>query len=131
MKSDVTKKYKRLYITFTVLSVLILVTPILVYTVIGFINGEIQQKLTLGLTVSAALLLTLVNVIFKYHIRSSIWIVTLGIYFCIENIMPLLLMVAIGTMLDEFILSPLSRTYKQKAGINAEIDKRILNKGED
>ena len=122
--SEVTRKYQRLYILFFSLSLLILTAPVVVYVIIGFVNGEVTEKLTLGATVAIACILTVINILCKFHIRSILWIVVLGIYFCIDNILPLLLMVAIGTILDEFILTPLYKKYKSKAAINKEIDKR-------
>lgn len=122
--SEVTRKYQRLYILFFSLSLLILTAPVVVYVIIGFVNGEVTEKLTLGATVVIACILTVINILCKFHIRSILWIVVLGIYFCIDNIMPLLLMVAIGTILDEFVLTPLYKKYKSKAAINKEIDKR-------
>ena len=123
-KSDITKKYQRLAILFHALSILVLVAPLAYYTIYGFINGEVTEKLTLGITFVIACILLVINVLFKYHIRSTIWILVLGIYFCIDSIMPLLLMVAIGTILDEFILTPLYKSYHNKCTINKEIDKR-------
>lgn len=125
-KSDITKKYQKLSHLFNFLSVFITVVPIVVYIVLGFINGEVQQKLTLGVTVTIAMLLTVVNVVFKYHMRSAIWVLVLGIYFCLKDIMPLLLLVAVSTILDEFILTPLHKSYKSKAKINKEIDRRMI-----
>ena len=123
-KSDITKKYQRLAILFHALSILVLVAPLAYYTIYGFINGETTEKLTLGITFVIACILLVINVLFKYHIRSTIWILVLGIYFCIDSIMPLLLMVAIGTILDEFVLTPLYKSYHNKCTINKEIDKR-------
>lgn len=92
--------------------------------VVGFIEGETVEKLTLGMTFIAAGILTVINVLFKYHIRSTIWILVLGIYFCLDSILPLICMIAVGTILDEFILTPLHKKYKNKAIINREIDRR-------
>ena len=124
MKSDITKKYQRLAILFQALSIIVLVAPLAYYTILGFINGETTEKLTLGITFVIAAILFIVNVLFKYHIRSTIWILVLGIYFCMDDILPLLFMVAIGTILDEFLLTPLHKSYKNKCTINREIDKR-------
>ena len=123
-KSDITKRYHRLSILFRILSFIVLVVPVVVYAVMGFINGEITEKLTLGITLIIAIILVALNILFKYHMRSTIWIVVLGIYFCIQDIMPLLLCVAIGTILDEFIFTPLYKSYGNKATINKEIDRR-------
>ena len=69
-------------------------------------------------------MLVAVNMVFKYRIRSTLWILVLGVYFCLDDILPLLFMVAVGTIVDEFILSPLARSYRHKMIINREIDKR-------
>lgn len=123
-KSDITKKYQRLSILFHAFSIIVLVAPLAYYTIVGFINGETTEKFTLGITFFTAVILLIINVLFKYHIRSTLWILVLGIYFCMDNILPLLFMVAIGTILDEFVLTPLYRSYKNKYTINKEIDKR-------
>lgn len=124
-KSDVTIKYRKLSALFFWLSLLVTVVPVLVYAVMGFCKGEVHEKVTLGITLIVAAILVVINIVFKYHIRSVLWILVLGIYFCIDKIMPLLLLVAVGTILDEFILTPLHKSFKSKAKINREIDKRI------
>lgn len=123
--SEVTKKYSRLSKLFAFLSIMLTAAPVVVYLIIAFYNGAVHEKITLGITFIIAALLTIINLILKFHIRSILWIVILGIYFCLDNIMPLLLIVAIGTILDEFIITPLHKSFKSKANINKEIDKRI------
>lgn len=124
-KSNITKKYTMLYRLFLSLSIILLVAPILVYAIIGFIEGDAKEKFTLGVTFVVATILVLINVIFKFHVRSVMWIIVLGIYFCIENMIPLLLIIAISTIIDEFVLTPLYKKYRAKAKINREIDKRM------
>ena len=123
--SDITKKYIHLYRLFQCLSLIILIVPLLVYGIKGFIEGAVGEKFTLGITITIAAILVALNILFKYRIRSTIWIVVLGIYVAVDNILPLLLCVAIGTIVDEFILTPLAKHYKSKASINKEIDKRM------
>lgn len=123
--SKETRKYKNLSILFLALSILVLVAPLAYYSVVGFIDGETTEKFTLGLTFVIAAILFVINILFKFHIRSTIWVLVLGIYFCLDNILPLIFMVAIGNILDEFLFTPLHKHYKSKASINKEIDKRI------
>ena len=122
--NKVTKKYKRLNIALRILSVILLLAPIIVFSIIGFIEGQVHEKLVLGCTLITALILILINAIFKYNIRSTLWICILGIYMCLDNIMPLLLIIAISTIIDEFIVTPLQKKYKNLYVINNEIDKR-------
>lgn len=123
-KSEITKKYQRLAVLFHALSIIVLVAPLAYYIILGFINGETTEKFALGITFVIAVILFIINILFKYHIRSTLWILVLGVYFCMDNILPLLFMVAIGTILDEFVLTPLYKSYKNKCTINREIDKR-------
>lgn len=123
--SKETRKYKNLSILFLALSILVLVAPLAYYSIVGFIEGETTEKFTLGLTFVIAAILFVINILFKFHIRSTIWVLVLGIYFCLDNILPLIFMVAIGNILDEFLFTPLHKHYKSKASINKEIDKRI------
>lgn len=122
--NKVTKRYKRLNIALRILSVILLLAPIIVFSIIGFIEGQVHEKLVLGCTLITALILVLINAIFKYNIRSTLWICILGIYMCLDNIMPLLLIIAISTIIDEFIVTPLQKKYKNLYVINNEIDKR-------
>lgn len=123
--SKETRKYTNLSILFLALSILVLVAPLAYYSVVGFIEGETTEKFTLGLTFVITAILFVINILFKFHIRSTIWVLVLGIYFCLDNILPLIFMVAVGNILDEFLLTPLHKHYKSKASINKEIDKRI------
>lgn len=120
----VTRKYKRLHRFFSFLSLLCLISPIIVYTVLGFINGEIAQKVTLGITLIICLMFVGINILFKRRIRSTMYIFILGIYSCINYITPLLLVLAGTTIIDEFILTPLAHKYKNLFTINREIDRR-------
>ena len=120
-----TKKYKNKRDLCRALSIVLTLVPILVYVVLGFMNGEIHttQKVSLGLCLFLALIFTIINVVFKHRIRCTIWIVMIGLYVCVSNIIPLLFMLAFGTALDEFVLSPLERKYNNLYIINKEIDK--------
>lgn len=120
-----TRKYKALSILFLSLSILVLVAPLAYYSIQGFIQGETTEKFTLGITFVIACILFVINILFKFHIRSTIWIIVIGVYLCIDNILPLILVLAVGNILDEFVFTPLHKRFKNKAIINKEIDKRI------
>ena len=122
--NNVTKKYKIYTILLTILSFILLVVPIVVFSILAFINGEPHEKLTLGCALTVSLILVLINALFKYHIRSTLWIAILGIYYCMDNILPLLLIIAISTILDEFVITPLKKKYKLQYTINNQFDKR-------
>lgn len=120
-----TKKYKIAYAICKALQFVVLCVPMLVYVCMGIGQGTDVQRLTLSCTAVVALILLAVNLLCKLRIRSTLWIILLGIYICLDNIMPLLLCLACGTIADEFILTPLAKHYHSKYVINKEIDKRL------
>lgn len=122
-----TKKYKIKLNICRLLSFTLTVLPVIIYTIMGFMDGSIGEKVSLGICVILALIFVLINVMFKYHIRSTLWVLLIGIYVCIDNIIPLLIIMAATTIIDEFVLVPLINKYKNKYIINNEIDLRGNN----
>lgn len=123
--SDETSKYLKAYRIAKALSILLTIGPLLFYIVMGFTISEPVKKIILSLTAISAILLTAINVVFKLHIRSSIYLLMLGIHVCISNITGLIIMMAATTLLDEVVATPLCKYYREKYAINKEIDKRI------
>lgn len=123
--SDVTKNYKTKYTIFNILSICLTLLPMLIYVIIGFSQGSVQEKVVLGLTTFVAIALSVINLLFKYSIRSTIWILLIGVYVCLDKITTLLIIIAICTIVDEFIITPLKKKYKEKYKINKEIDARL------
>ena len=119
-----TKKAKNKYIFFKTLSICLTFLPLVVYVIIAFVNGAPMEKFTMGCMVTLALIFVALNVIMKYNIRSTIWVLILGIYLCLDNITPLLIIMAVATILDEFVVSKLAVKYKNQFVINKEIDRR-------
>ena len=124
-QSEETKKYALLSALFLVLSISITYGPILYYIITGLVIAETAQKVVLTLFATSALIAGVICFIQKHRFRSPLWLLILGIYFAIDHILPLIIMVAIGTILDETILTPLHKLYKSKKQINSEIDKRV------
>ena len=119
-----TEKYKKLYNAFRILSVAVTLGPLCVYFVIAFIRATTVSKLAVGSTLAIVLILTLVNLIGKYHLRSPLFLLLIGIYTGLGTILTPLYITTAGVVLDEFILTPAAKKYKQLYTINKEIDKR-------
>lgn len=119
-----TKRYKNLKNLFLSLSLIATFVPVGFYTIKAFIEGAPVEKFSMGIFFIVAVIFTAINILFRKHFRSVIWLIMLGIYICLDNIMTLLIMVAICTILDEFIFTPLYRKFKGLYIINKEIDKR-------
>ena len=119
-----TEKYKKKARFYNFLSFFITVVPILIYVVIGFMEGTIGQKITLGMCLVAVVILVILNLLFKHIPRCGVWIILAGLAYACNSIVPLLLIMAITTALDELVLSPLAKKNKNLYTINKEIDKR-------
>lgn len=124
-ESEITQKYKKQYIIAKGLSILMTVGPLMYYMILGFSVSEPTKKVVLSLTAISAIMLTAINVVFKLHMRSTIFILMLGIHCCIDNITTLILIMAAATLIDEIVLMPMCRYCKSKYSINKEIDKRL------
>lgn len=119
-----TEKYKKKSRFYSFLSFFITVVPILIYVVIGFMEGTIGQKITLGMCLVAVIILVILNLLFKHIPRCGVWIILAGLAYACNSIVPLLLIMAITTAFDELVLSHLAKKYKNLYTINKEIDKR-------
>ena len=122
--SEETKKYKKKRNIFRLISLLLSVLPILVYTVMALVQGTPMQKIGMCTCLFICLLFVIINMLFKHRIRCTIWVLLIGIYVAIDNIVPLIILMATTTALDEFVFEPLAKNFANKYTINKEIDKR-------
>ncbi len=128
--TDYTASIQKKAMIFHIISLSLTVLPICVFVFKAFLDGNVSasRKLCMGLLVFFSFFLTIINVLFKYSIRSTIWLLLLGIYICLDNIIPLLIIIAVTTIVDEFVITPLYKKYKGEYKINKEIDKRELQR---
>ena len=121
-----TKKYRRLFWLFTILSLLLNIAAPAYYIFDGLMgDGIIVEKVALSASVFIVVLLSAVAYVNKTTMRSRIWILLLGLYVCLDTILTPLLIIAITQILDEWIISPLAKSYRNKLTINKQIDKRM------
>ena len=123
--TELTSKYVKLKRLFFFLSVVCVVAPLLFYFARAFVFGDIVQKTTMGITFTVALVLFMLNIIMKSHLRSVMWVLLIGIVTVSNHYISMLVVFAITTFVEELIFFPLYRYYKSKARINKEIDKRL------
>jgi len=125
--TETTQKYKTTYWILFSISILLNFLPVIVYIIKGYASIEVSEarKVTLTMTLMIALILSIYNILAKKHMRSVIWILLLGVYFALQKIELLLLLMAICTIADEFIVEPLMKKYKLKWKTNNEIDSRL------
>lgn len=123
--SEATKKYRKLALLFHILSLVATFGPLLIYGIVAFVQAQPAQKLTFALLTMVGIILAVVNILFKYSFRSTIWLILLGIYICLDKITGMIIVIAICSILDEFCFTPLFKMYKNRAVINKQIDARI------
>lgn len=119
-----TIRLRRSKIILGIISLLLCYAPLLVALITGFSYSDNERgKVTLSICCVVALLLTLINIISKYSVRSTMWVLLLGAYAVLEDVMPYLIAIAICTIIDEFIITPIYKSVKNRYIINREIDK--------
>ena len=123
--SKESEKAKKLYHIFRGLSIAVTMGPLLVYFILSFARATVVNKLVVGSTLALVLVLTLINLIGKYKLRSPLFLLLIGIYVGLGNILTPLYITTIGVVLDEFIFSPCAAKYKDLYTINHTMDKRL------
>lgn len=124
MSSNITKSYRKKYWACTILSWVVTFVPLLVFIIWGFVEGTPHRKLALGGLMVLAAVLVVINILMKLSLRCVPWILLIGIYICLKEVTLLLIIMAVTTTLDELVLEPLAKSFKNKLTINKEIDKR-------
>lgn len=124
--SSRTKKMKKLAFLFGLLSILCAVAPACYYIIAALAsNCLVIEKIAVVGSVFVAIIGSLISLLSKtFTFRSRIWIILLALYFAMESISNILIMFAVTQILDELILTPLYRHFKNKVIINKEIDLR-------
>lgn len=121
-----TKSYRIKYWIFFIASLLLNVTPLAVYTIMALCQGQlVYQKVALTMTVFVVLIMTIISIVNKITLRSRLWLVLIGVYICIGEILTPLIIIACCQCIDEIIVHPLKQCYKNKLTISKEIDKRL------
>ena len=126
MVSTRTKKLRLIAFIMTVLSVILTIGPLCIYSVKAFTNAQAttSDKCVLLSMLSIGTILSIVCIINKYTPRCRIWLIIIGLYLCLDSILGCILVIAITQVIDELIVGPIARRYREKLHINREIDKR-------
>ena len=129
-KSKLTKKSTRLGVIFTIISLLLLFGPLGYYTVVGLCGGALAiQKVALVGSVITALLLTAICAANRLVFKSKIWLITIGLFCVIDNLLPMIVVFAATQVIDEVIVAPLARHFRAKASHCKDTDKILTERG--
>lgn len=123
--SAITRKFRFWTAVCLILSLLLNVAPLAAYTIMGFVEADlVVEKVGLAATIFIVLIMTAIAWINKTTMRSRVWILLLGMYFCLHNFITPLIIVAICQVIDEWFISPLHHYCHERYVINKEIDRR-------
>ena len=122
-----TKTYKFKMIITGILSFLCSFGPLAVFIIMGLIEGEGKEKLVLTMTMVGAIILSMIAAMKKLHLRSVTYILMIGLWIALDDLMPFIITMMICTMLDEIILTPLHKRWKEDYHTNKQFDKRMQN----
>lgn len=121
-----TKKYKKAYILLLIISIILNLFPVLFYTFKAFLSSAvIIHKVTLCSTIFISIILSAISMLTKVNIRSTLWILIIGLYVCLDSIMNMIIFIAVFQVVDEIIITPIKKSVKQRLVINKELDKRL------
>ena len=122
--SNITKKYKTGKIITDLLSFLCMWGPALFWIIYTLAKSGIVIKYSFGASCLAAIILCIISAICKYHWRTPVVILLFGLYGFGYHFAAVLITVGVGIILDELLITPLHKHYREKYSINKEIDKR-------
>lgn len=95
----------------------LLYLPIAIYVIMvaADTEGGAGGKVAVVACLMIAAVVALMNAITKVRLRCPIWIVLIGLYIAINNmLLPLIIIMAVATILDDFLFAPLITHYRAK-----------------
>lgn len=110
-----------------ILDFAILTTPLVVYIVLALLNGNVGNMRKFALTGFTALacILVIINIFLQKKKTSPRWLIILGLYICIkELLMPLIITLAVVSLIDDFILGPAINHFRMELIASKTYDKR-------
>lgn len=122
-----TRKYRIGKNITALLIVLLNIGPLLATLIYSLCTGVIQEhnKITLGIVFVFVLVLTITNLLAKWHLRTPLWVFLFALYWLLDQFLVVFLIIGICTIVDEIIVTPLHRYFKNNFKVNKAIDKRI------
>lgn len=131
--SDFTKVCRMKLWLYRILDWLILFAPLIIYVVIALVDGGVTTmgKVSVVGSVAIAAILALFNILAQKRLRCPIWIVLIGLFIAIRDyLLPLIIILAVVTVLDDLVLTPLITYYRSKLIANKSIDERLGQDGD-
>lgn len=106
--------YKQLWL-YRLLDWACLFLPTIIYVFIALFDTGvvIYGKVAVSASVIMALIFTVINIVAKKKITCVIWILMIGLIVALNNlVLPLIIIMAITSAMHDFLLGPLTETYR-------------------
>lgn len=132
--SKFTKRCRAKLWLFRILDWICLFAPLIVYIGIALASGQavVAQKVAVVSTTMIALMLSAFNVISQKRLRCPIWIIIIGLYVAVRDyLMPLIIILAITSVLDDLVFTPVIGFYHTKLIANKAMDERLEGEDDD
>jgi len=121
---DKTAYYKKSTTILKVMDLFLTFAPLLGFVIYAFATGSVAQKVAFGMIGLCGVVLGVFSVLSKYSFKGAIYLILLGLHVAVGNIVAILIILAVTTLLDELLIVPLYKMYKEKYIINKELDER-------
>lgn len=127
----ITKRYFILKNIFFVLLVALNIGPLIGTLIYSLVNGEFEPKtkVTLSVIFIFVLFITIINLISKWHLRTPMWVIIFILMYLLTNLQPILLIIGICTIVDELLVTPLYKHFREKYKWNKNYDIRVETDG--
>lgn len=124
-----TKQCRALHIIFTVLHFLLMFGPLCYYLPTAFAIAEPAARVTLSFVFIISAILAVIMIIVEAKMRgglakSIMWLLILGITWCLSEVTVFIQIMAITALIDELIVTKVAEHYKTALIANKEIDRR-------
>ena len=133
MSSIKTKECRVKLWLYRILDWICLFMPLIIYIGIALASNEaiVAQKVAVVSTTMVALILSVFNVISQKKLRCPIWIILIGLFVAIRDyLMPLIIILAVTSVLDDLVFAPIISYYRTKLIANKAIDERLPDEEE-
>ena len=127
-RSEHTKKLIRWLWAFRILDWICLMLPVIIYCFYALFSGDslISGRITIAFSFVIVIIMVILNAVAKLKLRCPVWFLLIGLYIAVrDKLLPLIIILAITSALDDFVLSPLKKKYEEKVRASETIDERM------
>lgn len=127
-QSEFTKKTRAKFWLFRILNWACLAAPVFIYAIVALFSGTtlIGGRIVISFTFVVVIMLSILNAVAKLKLRSPVWIMLIGVYVAMkEKLLPLVIIMAVTSILSDFVFAPLEKKYADKLAASRTIDERM------